>query len=137
MNEQLIEKLEDKMNLIKKLEGQLNRWVPEPGSFFLGGGVSNPLCFSSSLALHFFWIFFFCVHHPANRDDRHVLAHAMASDFSVARQFLSKRIIGFSLGINHHIWTLLGLHAMYAPAYIHWWPVWVPTICSDLYFQYK
>jgi hypothetical protein len=29
----------------------------------------------------------FWVHHLVNRDDRHLLAHAMASDFSVAWQF--------------------------------------------------
>jgi hypothetical protein len=51
--------------------------------------VSDPLCLSSALALHFFQLFFW-VHHLVNWDDRHVLAHAMASDFSVARQCLSK-----------------------------------------------
>jgi hypothetical protein len=35
------------------------------------------------------------VHHLVKRDDRHLLAHAMASDFSVAWQCLSKRTIGF------------------------------------------
>jgi hypothetical protein len=43
-------------------------------------------CFSSSSAPHFsdysIW-----VHHPVNQDDRQLLAHAMASDFSVAWQF--------------------------------------------------
>jgi hypothetical protein len=39
----------------------------------------------------------FCVHHPANFDDWHLLAHAMASDFSVAWQFFLKRPIDFSL----------------------------------------
>jgi hypothetical protein len=29
----------------------------------------------------------FLVHHPVNWDDRYLLAHAMASDFSVAWQF--------------------------------------------------
>jgi hypothetical protein len=41
------------------------------------------VCLSSTLALHFsdysFW-----VHHLVNWDDRHLLAHAMASDFSDA-----------------------------------------------------
>jgi hypothetical protein len=34
------------------------------------------------------------IHHLVNRDDRHLLTHAMATDFSVAWQFLSKRSIG-------------------------------------------
>jgi hypothetical protein len=55
--------------------------------FFLGGGgrgrgVSDPLRHSSSSALHYsFW-----VHHLVNRDDQHILANVMASDFSVAWQ---------------------------------------------------
>jgi hypothetical protein len=36
----------------------------------------------------------FWVHHLVNRDDRQLLAHAMASDFSVPWQCLSKRTIG-------------------------------------------
>jgi hypothetical protein len=39
--------------------------------------------------------FSFRVDHLVNRDDRQPLAHAMASDFSVAWQCLSKRIIVF------------------------------------------
>jgi hypothetical protein len=35
----------------------------------------------------------FWVHHPVNRDDRQLLTHAMASDFSAAWQCLSKRTI--------------------------------------------
>jgi hypothetical protein len=48
--------------------------------------VNNPLRLSSSLAsvlLSFFGV----AHHPVNRDDRHLLAHALASDFTVACQF--------------------------------------------------
>jgi hypothetical protein len=41
-------------------------------------GVSDPLRLSSS-ALNFSDYSFF-VHHPVNRDDRNLLAHAMASD---------------------------------------------------------
>jgi hypothetical protein len=37
-----------------------------------------------------FFSYYFLVHHPVNRDDRHLFAHAMASDFSVAWQFLNK-----------------------------------------------
>jgi hypothetical protein len=64
-----------------------------------GGGGSDPLCLPSSLALHFsdysFW-----VHHLVSRDDRHLLANAMASDYSVAWQCLSKRTIVFLLWIK-------------------------------------
>jgi hypothetical protein len=45
--------------------------------------VSDPLCLSSSSALQFF-NYSFLVHHPVNRDGRHLLAHAMASEFTVA-----------------------------------------------------
>jgi hypothetical protein len=38
------------------------------------------------LALHFSG-YSFLVHHPVNWDDRQLLAHAMASDFTVAWQF--------------------------------------------------
>jgi hypothetical protein len=34
----------------------------------------------------FFLIILFWVHHVVNQDDRHLLAHAMASDFSVPQQ---------------------------------------------------
>jgi hypothetical protein len=43
--------------------------------------VSDPLCLSSSSAL-LYSDYSLRVHPPANRDDRHLLAHAMASDFS-------------------------------------------------------
>jgi hypothetical protein len=39
------------------------------------------------------------VHHPVNRDDQHLLANAMASDFSVAWLFLTKRTV-FHYGTN-------------------------------------
>jgi hypothetical protein len=45
----------------------------------------------------------FWVHLPVNWDDWHLLAHAMASDFSVAWKFLSKTTIGF--------WSQIKLHA--------------------------
>jgi hypothetical protein len=45
------------------------------------------------LGLPFFPNSSFWVHHPVNGDDRHLLAHAMAFDFSVTRQLLSKRTI--------------------------------------------
>jgi hypothetical protein len=39
-----------------------------------GGGVSNPYALR-------FYDYSFIVHHPVNQDDRHLLAHAIASDF--------------------------------------------------------
>jgi hypothetical protein len=48
--------------------------------------VSDHLCLSSCPGLHFFRLFFLCYDHPVSRDDRHLLAHAMASDFSVTWQ---------------------------------------------------
>jgi hypothetical protein len=75
-------------------------WQPWRSQFFFfwGAAASDPLCLSSS-ALHFsdysFW-----VHHHVNRDDWQLLAHSMASDFSVAWQCLSKRTIVFLLRIK-------------------------------------
>jgi hypothetical protein len=59
--------------------------VNHPSYFFRGNGgwgVSSPLCLSSSSTLHFSY-YSFWVHQPVNWDDRHLLAHAIASDFSV------------------------------------------------------
>jgi hypothetical protein len=65
--------------LIKKLELR----------FF---GVSDPLCLSfSSSALHFS-NYSFVVLHPVNWDDRHPLARAMASDFTVTWQFSQREL---------------------------------------------
>jgi hypothetical protein len=75
---------------------------------FGGWGVSDPLYLSSSSAL-LFSDYSFWVHHPVNRDDRHLLAHAMASDFSVAWQCLSKRTIVFLLLIKLHALIQLGV----------------------------
>jgi hypothetical protein len=41
----------------------------------------------------------FLVHHPVNRDDLHPFAHAIASDFTVAWQFFSRRTF-FCYGSN-------------------------------------
>jgi hypothetical protein len=57
----------------------------------------------------FFPNYSFWVHHPVNRDDWHLLANAMASDFSVTWQCLSERTIDFSLRIKLHAKTLKGL----------------------------
>jgi hypothetical protein len=63
--------------------------------------VIDPLCLSSSSALHFSDCYF-RVHHPVNWDDWHLLANAMASDFSVAWQCLSKTTIGFLFQTKLH-----------------------------------
>jgi hypothetical protein len=48
----------------------------------------------------FFSVYSFGVHHLVNWDDRHLLAHAMASDFSVTWQCLSKRLIVFNIALK-------------------------------------
>jgi hypothetical protein len=45
------------------------------------------LCLSSS---SIFPHYYFCVHHPVNRDDRHLLALATGSDISVTGRPVSK-----------------------------------------------
>jgi hypothetical protein len=73
-----------------------------PGTFLLGKRPIVPLLLLLLLllgpALFSYWSF--RVHHPVNRDDRNLLTHAMASDFSATWQFLSKRKIGFLLQIK-------------------------------------
>jgi hypothetical protein len=64
--------------------------------------VSDPLCLSSSSSALHFSGYSFWVHHLVNQDYRQLLAHAMASDFSVAWQCVSKRTIGFYLRIKLH-----------------------------------
>jgi hypothetical protein len=64
----------------------------------LWGGGSDPMC--PPLRPSIFSYYSFWVHHPVNRHDWHLLEHAMASDFSVAWQLLSKRTICFLLGIK-------------------------------------
>jgi hypothetical protein len=55
----------------------------------------------------------FWVHHLLNRDDRHLLlANAMASDFSIKWQCLSKRKIVFSLRIKLHAKDLRHLNSI-------------------------
>jgi hypothetical protein len=71
-----------------------NAFVASIDLSFLFFGVSDPLFLSSSLALYFCSDYSFWVHQIVNRDDWHLLAHAMASDFSVAWLCLSKRTIG-------------------------------------------
>jgi hypothetical protein len=54
-------------------------------NFFFGGGAATP-CASPPPWPSIFSDYSFLVHHPANRNDRHILAHAMTSDFTVAWQ---------------------------------------------------
>jgi hypothetical protein len=69
------------------------------------GGGQRPLCLWPSIFSHYtFWI-----HHPVNQDDRHLLAHAMASDFTVTWQFISKRTIDSLLQIELHALIQLGV----------------------------
>jgi hypothetical protein len=42
----------------------------------------------------------FLVHHCVNRDDRHLLAHAMASGFTVAWQYSQREQLFFCYGSN-------------------------------------
>jgi hypothetical protein len=60
----------------------------------VGGGGSPPPQPS------IFPIILFGVHHLVTGDDRHLLAHEMTSDFSVAWHCLSKRTIVFCYGSN-------------------------------------
>jgi hypothetical protein len=66
-------------------------------SFF---GSATP-CASPPPRQSIFSNYSYWVHHLVNRDDQHPLAHAMASDFSVTCQCLSKRTIGFHYGSNY------------------------------------
>jgi hypothetical protein len=50
-------------------------------TFFQQNYSSDPLCLSPQPSI--FSDYSFWVHHPVTRDDRQLLAHAMASDFSV------------------------------------------------------
>jgi hypothetical protein len=75
--------------------------------FFVVFLVSNPLHLSSYSALLFCQLFFF-VHHPLNLDDQHLLAHSMATDFTVAWQFFSKITFVF-LWTEFHALNLLGV----------------------------
>jgi hypothetical protein len=68
-------------------------------NFICLGRISDPLCLSSSLALHFYH-HSFLAHHPVNQDDRHLLALAKASDFSVAWQFSQREQLVFLFGSN-------------------------------------
>jgi hypothetical protein len=57
---------------------------------FLGGGAAPP-CASPPPRPSIFSDDSLLVHHPVNRDDLNLLAHAMASDFTVTWQFSQRK----------------------------------------------
>jgi hypothetical protein len=79
-----------------------------------------PLLLSPPFSNFSFW-----VHHLVNWDDRHLLAHAMASDFSVAWLCLSKRTNVFLLRIKLHALLLQSISLWY-------WPVWQDSTSRTL-----
>jgi hypothetical protein len=66
----------------------------------LWGGGLQPLVPCLLLGPPFFSDYSFWVHHLVNQDGQQLLAHAMASDFSVTWLCRLKRTIGFSLRIK-------------------------------------
>jgi hypothetical protein len=59
------------------------------------------------LDLHFCLIILFWVHHRVNRDDRKLLAHAMDSDFSVAKQMHFYSLSSsFAAGVGLRVFTV-------------------------------
>jgi hypothetical protein len=76
--------------------------------FFWGGGSATP-CASPPPWPSIFSDYSFWVHHRVNQYDRQLLAHALPSDFLVARQYLSNRTIGFLLRIKLHALIRLGV----------------------------
>jgi hypothetical protein len=71
--------------------------MKDHGSFFFWSATP---CASPPPLHSIFSDYSFRVHHLVNQDNRQLLAHAMASDFSVAWKCLSKRTIGFCYGSN-------------------------------------
>jgi hypothetical protein len=83
--------------------------------FFWGGGAATPYA-SPPRQPSIFSDYSFCVHHPVNRDDQHLLARAMASDFSVTWKcfYFLFFMPSFSSGCTHMYWvyrwkSILGL----------------------------
>jgi hypothetical protein len=72
-------------------------------------GGQRPLVPLLLLGPPFFSNYSFWVHHLVNWDDRHLLAHAMASAFSAAWQCLSKRTIGICVQnlVGGELWHLV------------------------------
>jgi hypothetical protein len=105
-------------------------------------GVSDPLCLFSSLALHFS-NYCFLVHH-VNQDDWHHLAHAMASDFTVAWQYSQREQLVFrygsyslnQLGVSPPSFQPTWIRKpMYVHMYVHTTILSVPKAFPHSYFQ--
>jgi hypothetical protein len=89
-------------DIVNKVPGGLDdKWIRKcpPGTkscFYAQGnydsqskffGGSTTTCASPPPRSYIFSNYSFWVHHPVNCDDQHLLAHAMASDFTVAWQY--------------------------------------------------
>jgi hypothetical protein len=98
----------------------------DPKTVYTNSGVfwSSAPCASPAPRPSIFSDFSFWVHHLVNRD---LLAHAMASDFSVARQCLSKRTIVFLLRIKLHTLIRLGVSHQFWHRCMEWSTVWVSS----------
>jgi hypothetical protein len=78
--------------------------APAPGLFlnvpfqcklaFFGGGAVFPCAYPPPQP-SILSDYYFLVHHPVNRDEWHILAHAMASDFTVTWQFSQREQLFF------------------------------------------
>jgi hypothetical protein len=85
----------NKTQLVMKRKDTIKKsWVPLE-SQEKGEGLGH-----SSLFLGPPFVHIFLVHHPVNRDDRHLLALAMASDFTVALQYSQREQLFFCYGSN-------------------------------------
>jgi hypothetical protein len=93
---------------------------------FLGGWGSATLCASPPPRSSIFSNYSFWGNHLVNRDDRHLLAHAMSSDVSFTWQCLSKRTIVFLLRIKLHALhsSIFGAVLPLANKHLKWsqWP---------------
>jgi hypothetical protein len=102
----IVEKAGEKPNLTTNSAAydRLPRYDKTTFPFF----VSDPLCLSSSSssAIHFS-DYSFLVHHPVHRD---LLAHAMASDFTVAWQYSQREQLFFHYASNSLPIKLLFCH---------------------------
>jgi hypothetical protein len=76
-----------------------SRWTLDEVFFFGGGGGSDPLCLSSSSEEDSDYSFL--VNHLDNRDDRNLIAHAMASDFTVASFLKENNWLQMSLYVHN------------------------------------
>jgi hypothetical protein len=82
--------LDGKEKFVQVLMYVLMGSYSKKGRIFFGGGGRATPC--ASLWPYICSNYYFLVHHPVSRDDRHLLAHAIASDFTVTGQYVfSKR----------------------------------------------